>query len=182
MSNEANRRMLTALGLDPNLTREEFLAVVETMSPQQRLMHFLNISAQEHALECKAKRQVMGRPRSTFGDPQVAESLELIGQGHGRISACALVGVSYKTFARKFREDPEFAFQVRRAEAERIEGCEATLFQVATGRYDTPHRIRAAIAYLGRRDKLKAARIARKEKAAQARQKRGAGSDPASSS
>ena len=114
------------------------------------------------------KRKVMGRPKSKFSKPQVEEGLKLIREGHGRVMACAAVGVSYRTFLRKLDEDEEFAFRLRAAEEERIEGCEATLVKVATGTNDSSVRVRAAIAYLGRRDKLDAAARAREDKAGEA--------------
>jgi hypothetical protein len=136
--------------------------------------------ARAHGEDRAAKRKVMGRPRSKFSGPQVEKCLRLISEGHGRVRTCALVGVSYRTFLRKLREDAEFAFRLRTAETERIEDCEAALIKVATGTDMSSVRVRAAIAYLGRRDKLAAAARARKEKAREAGKtpaaKRGTGS------
>ncbi len=105
-----------------------------------------------------------GRPKTIFSNPQISEMVRLISKGQGRVTACAMMGVSYKTFQRLIREDADFAAQVNLAEAVRVEACEATLFRIGTKSYDAPVVLRAAVAYLARRERQEAARQARRER------------------
>ena len=108
-----------------------------------------------------------GPKRTKPSQSQVGEFLRLLHQGHGRVMACFLVQMSYHVFLRHLRGDKRFAEEVREAEAIRMETCEGVLFRCVTDSSDPSVRLRAAVAYLGRRDKLKEALRARREKAAQ---------------
>jgi hypothetical protein len=101
--------------------------------------------------------------------PVIDEILRLLGQGFGRTMACLMAEVPYRRFLEKYREDPEFAEQVRTHEASRVEMCEKLLLDVIMNPYDTPLKIRASIAYLGRHDRRVAAQHALREKREKAR-------------
>ena len=98
--------------------------------------------------------------------PQIVEFLRLLGEGHGRAMCCQRTGLGYRRFLRHLRENRSFADAVRVAEQGRVEACEQLLFRLVTTPCDTQIKVRAAIAYLGRRDKLDEARRARRDKAA----------------
>ena len=108
-----------------------------------------------------ATKRGPGRPRKGFDPSQRFEILRLIHEGHGRGTACLMMRLSSKRFARQLREDPGFADEVRLAEASRVETCELLLFQIVGGHGDTALKMRAAVAYLGRRDRVDAARRGR---------------------
>ena len=55
-----------------------------------------------------------------------------------------------------------------RGGAARVEGCEAALYRMATLGYESPVVLRAALSYLGRRDRIDEARRARREAARKA--------------
>ena len=103
-----------------------------------------------------------------IGQTQISHILHYLGQGYGRVWTCAKVGVHYRTFLRQLREDPIFSGQIREIEANRMESCEMTLYRMATRNFDSPMVLRAAIAYLGRRDKIAESARSRREKAAKA--------------
>ena len=107
----------------------------------------------------------LGRPPRTFDNPQIVEMLNLLQSGLGRVLVCSKMQVPYKTFQRVMRDNPhEFGRWVRDAEQSRVEGCEAAIYRLAMRGYDSPLVLRAALSYLGRRDKLDEARRARREK------------------
>ena len=112
--------------------------------------------------EIVAKRSP-GRPRKSFPSSQGLEILELIRAGHGRKMVCLKIGMSYDRFLQLVRADPEFEANLRTAEGMREEACEHQLFKMAVGICDTPIRLRAAIAYLGRRERVEAARRGREK-------------------
>ena len=103
-----------------------------------------------------------------LSNPQIGKFLELLRSGIGRVMVCDQMEIDYKTFLRILREDDDFARWVLEAERARVEGCEAAIFRMATRGYDSPVVLRAALSYLGRRDKLDEARRARREKVAKA--------------
>ena len=115
-----------------------------------------------------AMRQTAGRPAKDLSNRDVGEILGLLRSGLGRVLACDRMSLSYKTFQRLMRENEEFAGLVREAERSRIEGCEAAVFRMATRAYDSPVGLRAALAYIGRRDRLDELRRARQAKARKA--------------
>ncbi len=107
----------------------------------------------------------LGRPMATIAHPQIGEMVKLLCAGQGRVSACATLEITYRTFLRMMRTDSGFADLIRMAEATRKEGVEANLYWIATRKYVCPIVVRAALGYLGRRDKIDAASKARRAKA-----------------
>ena len=107
----------------------------------------------------------LGRPPRSFDNPQIVEMLALLRSGLGRVLVCSKMQVPYKRFLRVMHDNPhDFGQWVREAEQSRVEGCEAAIYQMAMRGYESPVVLRAAISYLGRRDKLDEARRARREK------------------
>lgn len=118
----------------------------------------------------------MGRPRETFSHQEITETLRLMRLGYGRAQACAAQRIGYGRFLRELRENDDFAERVREVEVARVEACEAALLDLAKLKYDSPLKLRAAIAYLTRHDRIDEARRARKAKRdASASRKAGAG-------
>lgn len=116
--------------------------------------------------EKKGKRR--GPKPMKLSDPQMGKFLELLRSGIGRVMACERMEIDYKTFRRIVREDADFARWIHEAEKSRIEGCEAAIYRMATRSYDSPVVLRAALSYLGRREKIDEARRARRDKAEKA--------------
>lgn len=112
--------------------------------------------------EIVAKRPP-GRPRKSFESCQGIEILEMLRAGHGRKMVCLKLAISYRQFLRQVRADPEFAACVRLAEGMREEACELRIYKIATGNIDPPLQLRAAIAYLGRRERMETARRGREK-------------------
>ena len=106
-----------------------------------------------------------GRRRENFARPQIVEFVRLFREENGRAMWRGLTGVSYRRFLRQFREEERFVEDVRITEAVRVESCERLLLKLVTGTLDTPIKLLAAIAYLGRRDKREEALRARRDKA-----------------
>ena len=117
--------------------------------------------------------KAVGRPVRSFSNPQVGKMLGLLRSGFGRVTVCEQMEVSYKTFQKLMRNDENFAQWVREAEFSRVEGCEAAIFRMAMSGYNSPVVLRAALSYLGRRDKLDDARRGRRDKARKAAAKEG---------
>ena len=106
-----------------------------------------------------------GRPMKELGLVERNQILDLLRSGNGRRMACLTVGLDYARFRRHLRDDPAFAREVRTAERSRSELCERFLYRMVVEANDTPVKLRAAIAYLARRDRLEEGRRARAERA-----------------
>ncbi|MDB5352986.1 MAG: hypothetical protein JWN86_4233 [Planctomycetota bacterium] len=110
-------------------------------------------------------RRNVGRPRKDFDSSVGILILDLLRSGYGRKLACIKAGISYTRFLRHVRADREYAEFVDMAEGSRIDACEHLLFRLVVEPSDTPIKLRAAIAYLARRDRIDAIRRSRREKA-----------------
>lgn len=106
-------------------------------------------------------RRGPGRPRVDFEPLLKTEILDLLAIGVGRRAACARLGIGYNRFLRNLHDDPQFAEQVTMLEEKRAEDCVGLLYQMAVGSYGPDHRMRAAIAYLARVDRVEAIQHAR---------------------
>ena len=114
-----------------------------------------------------------GRPRAIIAPLVRIQILDLLANGIGRRAVCHQLKLGYRTFLREFAKDPDFADQVVMLEAKRAEDCAGFLYQVAVGNYPPENRMRAAVAYLARKDRVDAARFARREAARKAKAKEG---------
>ncbi len=112
-----------------------------------------------------AEKRGPGRPRMNFESSQGILILEHLRAGYGRKVACLKAGVGYNRFLRQLRTDREYAECVGMAEAIRTESCEYLLYRLVIDPCDTPLKFRALLAYLGRQDRVVAARRTRREKA-----------------
>lgn len=114
-------------------------------------------------LQAQAKKR--GRPVEILSHLQVSTICRHLYEGHGRVIACGLAGVTYGKFLKRLRKDAAFAVEVRRIETSRVEACERALYKLATEGADGGLALRAAVAYLGRREKVELAREAKRQKA-----------------
>lgn len=110
-------------------------------------------------------KKAVGRPRLDFPPLVRTEILNLLAKGIGRRAICHRLNIGYARFLRNLATDREFGDQVVSLEEKRAEDCAGVLYQLALGPYDSSVKARAAIAYLGRKDRVDAANFAR-EKAA----------------
>jgi hypothetical protein len=106
----------------------------------------------------------LGRPRSEITSEQAMEIVEWLRQGHGRKTVCLALDIGYRRFLRHLRDNPDFADCVRVAEATRLETCEQRLLQLVNDPGAPALQLRAAIVYLGNRDRIAAARKTREAK------------------
>ena len=109
-----------------------------------------------------------GRKEIIFAQLQLDEFLETMRDGYNRTMACDMHQITYRIFLRHLREDKAFAESVRLIEGSRVGLCEYKLLHILQTSFEPSIQIRAAIAYLGRRDKLDEARRVRREKAKRA--------------
>ena len=106
-----------------------------------------------------------GRPALPIEPALAVKLVELVRTGLGRKTACLKLEVGYGRFVRQMRDDPEFASCVRTAEAAREESCERRLLELAEDAASPAAlQLRAATAYLGRRERAASARRSRRKK------------------
>lgn len=106
-------------------------------------------------------KRPVGRPRVDFCAQDRMEILKMLGQGIGRREICHRLRIGYERFLRNLRDSPFFADEVTSLEEKRAEQCAGFLYQVATGPYPADMKMKAAIAFLGRKDRVDAANFAR---------------------
>ena len=115
--------------------------------------------------------RAVGRPRVNYGRPEIDKIVRLIAAGHGRISACAELGIGYRSFHRHLKANPDVAAELRLAERLRLDRCSEVVYRRALSVAEPAVYLRAAMFFLNRQDRLDAARLARREKAERAQER-----------
>src|SRR3954469_6852223 len=100
-----------------------------------------------------------GPARTKLVQSELDAILGHIDRGHGRMRACQLAGINYKTFSRRLKERQDLRDRVVQAERARAEDCVKSLYDLRE-HVDPAVRISAAKAYLHRDDRQREARRA----------------------
>lgn len=106
-----------------------------------------------------AGRGKPGPARTKLVQLELDAILGHIDRGHGRMRACQLAGINYKTFARRLAESPELRDRVVQAERARAEDCVKVVYDLRE-HDEALVRLSAAKAYLHRDDRQREARRA----------------------
>lgn len=104
-----------------------------------------------------------GPAPSKLGHSQVSEILAKLAEGHGRMRACLMVNVAYRTFQKRLAQDADLRDRVLQAEGARTDDCLKTLYDLRD-HSEPAVRIGAAKAYLHRQDRQQEARRAIRER------------------
>jgi hypothetical protein len=96
---------------------------------------------------------------SKLGHSKVAEILSLLAEGHGRMRACLMSKVAYRTFQKRMAEDLDLRDQVLQAERARVDDFVKTIYDLRN-HSEALVRLSAAKAYLHRDERQREARRA----------------------
>ncbi len=103
-----------------------------------------------------------GRPgpaRTKLCHSELNQILDLMAQGHGRMRACTMAGVSYRTFQKRLADDSDLRDRVVQAERARVDDMTKLVYDLKDHE-DASIRLNAAKVFLHRDDRQREARRA----------------------